>query len=139
VVARPGVTTVAAALVLPRSRAGWLAAGVALLIFTVFSMREHGRRLIGLLAFAIAGAAAALVFPNTLRWRSDNPYLQSVTGMMEYERGSGHGRLVQYQRSLGMAAQHALLGVGPGNWSVDYPRHAPRNDPSLNDSEAGMT
>jgi hypothetical protein len=38
-----------------------------------------------------------------------------------------------------MAAQHALLGVGPGNWAVDYPRHAARNDPSLSDSEGGMT
>jgi O-antigen ligase len=139
VLASLGVTVVAAALVLSRSRAGWLAAGVALLVFTIFSMREHGRRLIGLLAFAVAGAAAALIIPNTLRWRSDNPYLESVTGMVEYERGSGHGRLVQYQRSLGMAVRHALLGVGPGNWSVDYPGHALRNDPSLNDSEAGTT
>ena len=135
----PGVAILAAALVLTRSRAGWLAAAVALLVFSVFSMREHGRRLLAVLGFAVAGAAAALLIPNALHWRSGNPYLQSATGVVEYERGSGRGRLVQYQRSLRMAAQHALLGVGPGNWAVDYPRHAARNDPSLSDSEAGMT
>ena len=133
----PGVAVVAAALVLTRSRAGWLAAGAALLVFCVFSLRE--RRLFAVLGFAAAGAAAALVLPNALHWRSRNPYLQSATNVVEYEKGSGRGRLVQYERSLRMAAQHALLGVGPGNWSVDYPRHAARNDPSLSDTEAGMT
>jgi O-antigen ligase len=133
----PGVAVLAAALVLTRSRAGWLAAGAALLVFCIFSLRE--RRLLALLGFAIAGAAAALVLPNALHWRSRNPYLESVSGVVDYESGSGRGRLVQYERSLRMAAQHALLGVGPGNWAVDYPRHAARNDPSLSDSEAGMT
>jgi O-antigen ligase len=133
----PGVAILAAALVLTRSRAGWLAAAVALLVFCVFSLRE--RRLLAVLGFAVAGALAALIIPNALHWRSGNPYLDSVTGVVEYEKGSGRGRLVQYQRSLRMAAQHALLGVGPGNWAVDYPRHAARNDPSLSDSEGGMT
>jgi len=133
----PGVAIVAAALVLTRSRAGWLAAAAALLVFCVLSLRE--RRLFAVLGFAAAGAAAALVLPNALHWRGRNPYLQSATGVADYESGSGRGRLVQYQRSLRMAAQHALLGVGPGNWAVDYPRHAARNDPSLSDSEGGMT
>jgi len=133
----PGVAILAAALVLTRSRAGWLAAAVALLVFCVFSLRE--RRLLAVLGFAVAGAVAALIIPNALHWRSGNPYLESMSGVVEYEHGSGRGRLVQYQRSLRMAAQHARLGVGPGNWPVDYPRHAARNDPSLSDSEAGMT
>ena len=133
----PGVAVVAAALVLTRSRAGWLAAAAALLVFCVLSLRE--KRLYALLGIAAAGAAAALVLPNALHWRSRNPYTETMSNVADYERGSGHGRLVQYQRSLRMAAQHALLGVGPGNWAVDYPRHAARNDPSLSDSEGGMT
>ena len=36
-----------------------------------------------------------------------------------------------------MAVAHPVLGVGPGNWAVEYPKFASRNDPSLND--AGMT
>jgi O-antigen ligase len=133
----PGVAVVAAALVLSRSRAGWLAAAAALLVFCIFSLRE--KRLYALLAIAAAGAAAALILPNALHWRSRNPYVETMSNVADYESGSGRGRLVQYQRSLRMAAQHALLGVGPGNWAVDYPRHAARNDPSLSDSEAGMT
>jgi hypothetical protein len=134
-----GVAMVAAALVLTRSRAGWLAAAIALGIFFVLSVREHGRRLVATLMVAAAGAAAALIIPNALRWRSDNPYLDSVTGVVDYDRGSGRGRLVQYAHSLGMAARHPLLGVGPGNWPVEYPKHAARSDPSLDDSEPGTT
>jgi hypothetical protein len=36
-----------------------------------------------------------------------------------------------------MALAHPVLGVGPGNWAVEYPRFASRNDPSLSDE--GMT
>ena len=38
-----------------------------------------------------------------------------------------------------MAAAHPLLGVGPGNWPVEYPGHAARRDPSLDPNEPGMT
>jgi O-antigen ligase len=138
-IAATGVAVVTAALVLTRSRAGWLAAAVAVAIFFVLAVREHGRRVIAILAIAAAGAGAALIIPNALRWRSDNPYLESVTGVVDYERGSGRGRLVQYEHSLLMAARHPLFGVGPGNWPVVYPVHAARSDPSLSDSEAGMT
>jgi hypothetical protein len=44
---------------------------------------------------------------------------------------------VQYGNSLRMSVRHPLFGVGPGNWSVEYPRFAGRNDPSLADD--GMT
>ncbi|HEX9493761.1 MAG TPA: hypothetical protein VGA33_10885, partial [Thermoanaerobaculia bacterium] len=67
------------------------------------------------------------------------PYLESVQRMTDYQRGSGRGRLVQYSQSLRMSAHHALLGVGPGNWAVEYPAHALPHDPSMNESEPGMT
>ena len=138
---------VMAALVLTRSRAAWLAAAAALLVFFFAllasrPLRGDGRtwrRLFGAAIVAIGAVAAALLIPNTLRWRSDNPYLESVTGVANYEEGSGRGRLVQYERSLSMAMHYPLFGVGPGNWPVHYPRHAPRNDPSLDRSEGGVT
>jgi len=132
-----GVAIVGAALVLTRSRAGWLAAAIALLLFAVFAFREHARRLVALLVVMAAGVGAALLIPNALQWRSRNPYLESMTNVVDYESGSGRGRLVQYAQSLRMAARYPLLGVGPGNWAVEYPRHAARHDPSLDDS--GMT
>ena len=136
-IASIGVTIVAASLVLTRSRGAWLAAAVMLDVFFIFA--RPWTRLFGVMAFAAAGVVAALVLPNTLRWRSENPYLESVAGVANYEQGSGRGRLVQYEHSLAMAARHALLGVGPGNWAVEYPAFAARNDPSLSPSEPGMT
>jgi hypothetical protein len=142
-----GVAIVTAALVLTRSRAAWLASAVVLAILlgaVVLSgpLRRDGRtwrRLAGVIIFAGGAVTAALLIPNTLRWRSDNPYLDSVAGVANYEEGSGRGRLLQYERSLRVAARYPLFGVGPGNWPVAYPDHAPRSDPSLDRTEGGMT
>jgi O-antigen ligase len=130
-----GIGAVTAALVLTRSRAAWLAAAAMLVVFLIGVLRDPALwpRFFGIVACAIGGVAAALLIPNTLRWRSDNPYLDSVTGVVNYEEGSGRGRLVQYERSLLMAARNPILGVGPGNWPVEYPDHAARNDPSMDD------
>jgi hypothetical protein len=56
-----------------------------------------------------------------------------------YQEGSGAGRLVQYRRSLSMAASAPLLGTGPGNWPVEYPAHAAPADPSLSGGTPGTT
>src|SRR5207253_4426984 len=108
VLASCGVAIVAASLVLTRSRGAWLACAVMLLLFIVVA--RVWTRLLGVLAFAAFGVVAALVIPSTLRWRSENPYLQSVAGVANYEQGSERGRLVQYRRSLWMAAAHPLFG-----------------------------
>jgi O-antigen ligase len=146
-IASLGTALVTAALVLTRSRAAWLAC-IVVVILTLFalllapSLRRHGAtwgRLVGIALIAGGAVAAALMTPNSLQWRSDNPYLESIAGVTNYEEGSGRGRLVQYERSLAMAMAHPLLGVGPGNWPVVYPEFAARRDPSLDRSEAGMT
>lgn len=134
-----GTAVVAAVLVLSRSRGAWLASAAALLPLAVGMWRA--RRLPGARAArwrtalvvlaAAAGATAALTLPNTLAWRSDSPYLDSVRGVVDYRGGSGRGRLEQYANSARMALAHPVLGVGPGNWAVRYPRHAPAADPSL--------
>ena len=136
-----GVAIVTAALILTRSRAAWVAAAAVAVVFIAAALWRQvpGRRLLLVALFALAGGAAAMLVPNTLRWRSDNPYLDSMRGVASYEEGSGRGRLVQYQRSLRMSAAHPLLGVGPGNWPVEYPEYAARYDPSLDNNEAGMT
>ncbi|MGA7614927.1 MAG: O-antigen ligase family protein [Thermoanaerobaculia bacterium] len=142
-----GTALVCAALVLTRSRAAWLAAvaaGVVMIgaVLTSPALRRRGRtwlRLAGILILAGGGVVAALRLPNDLHWRSDDPYLESVRGVVSYDEGSGRGRLIQYEHSLRMAAHHPLLGVGPGNWPVVYPEYAARHDPSLNSSEPGTT
>ncbi len=134
-----GMALVAGALVLSRSRAAWLAlavAGIVLVPCAVYALRR-GRgslrfaRLMALPLAAAAGGAAALALPNTLDWRSDSPYMDTARSVVNYKEGSGHGRLVQYGTSLQMSLHHPLLGVGPGNWAVTYPRFASRGDPSL--------
>ena len=145
--AASGVAVVFAALVLTRSRAAWLASAAMLLIFfvailTSAPLRRDGRtwrRIFAIVLFATGGVAAALLIPNALHWRSDNPYLESVKGVADYEKGSGHGRLIQYRNSLLMSLRHPLFGVGPGNWPVEYPRHVKAGDRSLDPSDPGMT
>jgi O-antigen ligase len=142
-----GAALTVATLMLTRSRAAWLAFFAVTFVVIVAMLvsaplRRSGRTWLRLAAIAIlagGGVIAAMLLPNALRWRSDNPYLESLERMADYREGSGRGRLVQYERSLRMAARHPILGVGPGNWSVEYPDHAARNDPSINEGEPGTT
>jgi O-antigen ligase len=142
-----GTVAVVATLVLTRSRAGWIAFGVVILVF-LFAvlasrpLRRHARtrlRLAGILLLMGGGVAAAVLVPNTLRWVSDNPYLESARAIAEYREGSGQGRLIQYRQSLGMVAENPILGVGPGNWPVGYPAHAAPQDPSMDTRDPGTT
>jgi O-antigen ligase len=140
-----GMALMAAALVLSRSRAAWLALVVGGVLMAVLAWRmgdvwtDHARRrrLVTLGGASGIAVVAALTLPNALEWKSRSPYLDSVRGVVNYREGSGAGRLVQYRNSLRLSAAHPVLGVGPGNWAVVYPKFASRNDPSLNDE--GMT
>lgn len=140
-----GVMIVAAALALTRSRAAWLAVAVASAAVAIPLLASHAHwsgvpvvaRLTRLGAAAAIAAGLAIFLPNTLRWRSDSPYLESAMSMADYSSGSGRGRLAQYRNSLGMTRDDPLLGAGPGNWPVQYVRHAPADDRSLTDD--GMT
>jgi O-antigen ligase len=142
-----GVMLLVAVLVLTRSRAAWLALAAVLLVLATAMLasralrrdRATWRRLAGIALFAGAALALSLIVPNALHWRGSNPYATSIKHVTDYKEGSGRGRLVQYERSLRMALHHPLLGVGPGNWPVEYPQFALRGDPSMSDTEGGMT
>jgi O-antigen ligase len=136
-----GVAIVVWALVLTRSRAAWLAAGVAGALALFLVLRAPGRWggfatgwRVGLIALCgVVGTVLAVTLPNALHWKSQSPYLDSAVGVADFREGSGHGRLVQYANSLRLAAAHPVFGVGPGNWPVAYPRVASPHDPSLDD------
>jgi O-antigen ligase len=142
-----GMTILTVALVLTRSRAGWLAAAAVLVVWAAAFIvsppirrnRTTRLRVAGISAALTLGIAAALFLPNSLRWRSDNPYLESMRSMANFQEGSGAGRLLQYRRTLRIATHDPVLGAGPGNWAVEYPKYAARRDPSMNNNEAGMT
>lgn len=141
-----GIMLLAATLVLSRSRAAWLAlmvcAALALASLVIWRRVWRDAALGGrarLVAVgALVGGGLAIALPNTLNWRSDSPYLDSMRGVVNYREGSGHGRLLQYENTMHMALAHPLLGVGTGNWSVRYPDFARGTDPSLDDDD-GMT
>ena len=138
-----GAVAIGAVLIMSRTRAAWLAVIVAGGAVVLAGMMSGGRwrgartvnRLIALGIGAAVGAAAAIVLPNRLEWKSDTPYLDSAVGLVNYKEGSGHGRLIQYSNSLHMTEAHPFLGVGPGNWPVVYPKYAVRGDPSLSQDE----
>jgi len=140
-----GFGAVIAAQVLSRSRAAWLALAASLGLMAIAGWLTRARwrdprlvrRTVALGVATALGVAAAIALPNALNWKSDSPYLDSMRGVVNYKQGSGRGRLVQYTNSVRMTLAHPVLGVGPGNWAVVYPRYASDNDPSL-DSE-GMT
>jgi O-antigen ligase len=141
-----GVGVASWMLVLSRTRAAWLGLAISGGVLLVAAWRfrhlvlsgKAGRRIIVLALFAGAGAVAALALPNRLRWRTDNnPYLETALGVVNFREGSGRGRVIQFRNSVELALDNPVLGVGPGNWSVEYPHVAERGDPSLNGE--GMT
>ena len=134
-----GITLAAAALVLSRSRAAWLAVLAGSTFFVVEGVFISGlwrdpairRRLGTALGGAVAGLLLAIALPNGLDWRSDNPYFESLTGIANFQEGSGRGRIVQWSNTLRMSADNPILGVGPGNWMIEYPDYTTPNDPSF--------
>jgi hypothetical protein len=79
------------------------------------------------------------MLPNALRWRSASPLRETLGSLIEHRSGSGHGRLIQYWRSLDMTMEHPWLGVGPGQWSIQYPGFAIAGDPSVHQGRAEPT
>ncbi|MEX0893192.1 MAG: O-antigen ligase family protein [Gemmatimonadota bacterium] len=122
-------------LVLTRSRAAWLgtAAGIGVTLPLLFlgAARPRLRRFVPVFVLMAVGAAAAVTVPNRLAWRSASPYAETLTGLTNYREGSGRGRLIQYTHSMELVREAPLLGVGPGNWFVHYPRVTKPGDPSF--------
>ncbi len=129
------LTISTAALVMTRSRAAWLAAtvGTALpLIVLAANLRvfrtsvSPAPRCVFGLGALLVGVVLGVLLPVQLRWSSPNPYLESAKTIFAYNRGSGRFRVTQSKRSLAMAADNLVLGVGPGNWQIVYPGYLPK-------------
>jgi len=134
-----GLSLCAGLVVLTRSRAAWLAGSVALglLVLSALVARGRGgwqlrpgRPALAALAF-LAGALAALVVPNQLEWRSDSPYRDTLGALVDYQGGSGRGRLIQYRNSFELVRRSPVFGTGPGNWAVEYPLVTTPGDPGF--------
>lgn len=130
-----GIMMITAVLVLTRCRAALLglAAGGSVMIYGLWRLRSATPliRMKILLGAAALGLLCAVTLPNKLSWKSDSPYIDTVTRIAEYKSGSGHSRIMQYTRSLRMTADHPFLGVGTGNWALVYPKYMKRQDGSI--------
>jgi O-antigen ligase len=137
-----GLTGMAAAsglVVLTRSRAAWLAGLTVLgllVLAWVWSRRGGGwgvapGRFRAVALATVLAVAATLALPNTLTWRSDSPYRDTVAALVNTQQGSGRGRLIQYRNSFELVRQSPIFGTGPGNWAVEYPRVTTDGDPSF--------
>ncbi|HKP28367.1 MAG TPA: O-antigen ligase family protein [Gemmatimonadales bacterium] len=129
------------AVVLTRSRAAWLAGFVMLGVVAIATWRgvragAIARARTGIVVAGLAiGAAAAILVPNSLDWRSGSPYRDSIAGLVNYQEGSGHGRLIQYRNSLKLVLRDPVFGSGPGNWMVKYPLVTTPGDPSFSGAD----
>ncbi|MBA2291109.1 MAG: O-antigen ligase family protein [Gemmatimonadales bacterium] len=124
-------------IVLSRSRAAWLGslvAGTVVVGVVLLQRRTNGAIPWTRIALVASGLviAAALTFtlPNTLQWRTDSPYTDTLGDLANASEGSGRGRILQYRNTTRLALRHPYLGVGPGNWPLRYGDVAPGNDPS---------
>ena len=131
-----GLALLAGAVVLTRSRAAWLGGIGGLGAMAVTLLLARGRAAAPLRAGVAAVAVTlaiglAVTLPNRLAWNAESPYVATLSRLAEYGEGSGQGRLIQYENSLGLLLGSPLFGVGPGNWFVHYPRVTSSGDPSF--------
>ncbi|GEM_PF-2676034 len=118
--------TTVAALIATRSRGGWLAVAVALLVLTLLAFpKADARRALfarskgALLAVGIF-AAIALFIP--VRSGESLPTATRTLGMLA--RASGESveiRKALWANATAMIEAHPLIGVGSGRFAVEYP------------------
>lgn len=133
-----GFSLCLAAILLSRSRGAWLGAIAATAVLAaacfdrVVRQGTLGRRAVLVATLSVAGFGLASV-PSRIgpAANSANPTpLNTLSRIAEYDKGTGQGRLIQYQTTLAMIAAYPWFGVGPGNWSAGYVLHARSPDPS---------
>jgi O-antigen ligase len=122
---RFGAALLTAVIILTRCRGAWLALAAVLVFWLA---RTGARRLV---AFPLIGALLAALLPARLSWSTSAALRTTLARLFDASEGSGLGRLVQWRASLQLVPQHALFGVGPGNWMVAYPLVSPPGDPTF--------
>jgi O-antigen ligase len=104
------------ALVLTFSRAGLLAALVALALMAAASLRQRCSRL------AQRIGALALLVPLALAWTAlaDDGLDRRLTAGLEESGATSPARPVYWSAALAMTHDHPLLGVGPDNYRWEF-------------------
>jgi O-antigen ligase len=117
-------------LAVTRARGAWLG-GVCGLGTTLWAMKlrwPRGARWAAAGAFVVAIVAVSLPGRFNPRDAGDRKRYSGVVDVVE-EGFDAHAtalktRLGLWRRTLPMVYEHPILGVGPGNWPVEFPRFA---------------
>lgn len=133
-----GFAICTAGIALTRTRGAWLgfiAEIITLALYLIFVNRKnlatHVFRRIAITG-GVAAAAIMIVttLPNSLKWHSSVPYTASASTLVDIGSPSAQIRLLQYRNTIALIRDHPVLGVGPGNWTVEYGKYASSGDPS---------
>jgi O-antigen ligase len=117
-------------LVATRARGAWLGAAIGVLTVAFLRRREWSRAAL-LPGLAFAGLALLMALlparPNP-RYAGDTkrfaPALDVVGTSFDPESTAMRTRVGLWRRSLAMLRSEPLLGIGPGNWAIVFPRYA---------------
>lgn len=125
---------IAGFLILTRTRGAWIGSllGLVLVIALILLLRRDllgvvRTRLIYLSATGVLGVATAALpsglskaGPQSIDEKKDTiaNTLSSLTS-----EGGDRGRLTVWERTVDMVTDHVIVGVGAGNWAVQYPRY----------------
>jgi tetratricopeptide (TPR) repeat protein len=113
-----------------RARGAWLGAALGLATLLLVWRPRLPRRAALLAAGAAALAAAAAILPgriNPMYVHDAKRYASGadvVSASFDPQSTALRTRLGLWRRGLALWRDHPLLGVGPGNWPVLFPRYA---------------
>ncbi len=117
-------------LVATRARGAWLGAAVGVLTVAFLRRREWSRAVLlsGLAFGGLALLMALLPARANPRYAGDTKRfaraLEVVETSFDPESTAMRTRVGLWRRSLAMLLGEPLIGIGPGNWAVFFPRYA---------------
>ena len=126
-----GAAAVVIALIYTRTRGAWLGFGAAAVVLCWFLVREARRsrnpfrdpgKRVSAAAMAALALGAAHLNARGLNWfAGDVAELAARTVQQFRFDGGGMHRIAIWMNTLAMIAERPILGVGLGNWTVEYP------------------
>jgi O-antigen ligase/tetratricopeptide (TPR) repeat protein len=120
----------ALALLLTRSRGGWLALGAAVSVATVAwgTLRRARHWVVGGVSLAVLGIALLLALNLAARagqvW-AEWPLLERLASLHQTDAGSTAARVTIWRASLRLIGRRPLLGHGPGTFAPAFARVYP--------------
>lgn len=111
----PAALLLGSALVLTRSRTAWISAALGSFVMLALAQGAR-RRMLLTLSLVLLGAGMGVNLPTKLVWKDEHPFRSSAQRLFDITSGSGAFRAEQHRVTLGIAREHPVLGVGPGQW-----------------------